>query len=218
MQYETGVRGESTAYRDSKVPKRTMAILRQALRVHMLPGEELLGLFSAYRFRRSITMLVVTDRRLLTLGEMDKGMPIVDEVFRSTVTSLHVEREKVLTSGRVVAETEDGQVNLGTLEFAHDGSTFLGLDQVLARTREAADGMPVIPVPGHVRSTELSDSPVDAQAPGGERGVPAAASAPGSTHPLIAHLSALADLHERGALTDEEFAAAKARLLERPEG
>lgn len=217
MQHETGVPGESTAYRDSKVPKRTVPILRQVLRVHLLPGEELLGLFSAYRFRRSITMLVVTDRRLLTLGEMDKGMPIVDEVFRSTVTSVHVEREKVLTAGRVVAETEDGQVNLGTLEFANDGSTFLGLDEVLAR-RTTASGMPVIPVPGHVRSPEPSDGPVGAPAPGDEQAVPGAAGAPAATHPLIAHLSALADLHERGALTDEEFAAAKARLLESRDG
>jgi hypothetical protein len=37
-----------------------------------------------------------------------------------------------------------------------------------------------------------------------------AASAP----PMIDQLSELATLHERGALTDEEFAAAKAKLLE----
>ncbi|PZU47156.1 MAG: hypothetical protein DI571_04620, partial [Arsenicicoccus sp.] len=32
-------------------------------------------------------------------------------------------------------------------------------------------------------------------------------------HPLVAQLRGLADLHQRGALSDAEFAAAKARVL-----
>lgn len=201
-----GIRGEVTAYRDSKVPDKLMGPLRQSLRINLLPGEELLGLFASYRLRRAITTLVVTDRRLLTLGDVDKGMPVVDEVDRSSITALHVEREKMLSSGRLVAETQLGPVSLGTLDYAGDGSTFLGLDEVLSRGTVQA-GMPVIPVPGH-----RGDGPV-------QDGVPVQAGAAArETHPLVAHLRALADLHERGALTDEEFAAAKARLLERPGG
>lgn len=215
-QEETGILGESTAYRDSKVPDRHMATIRQSLRVNLLRDEELLGLFAAYRFSRAITVLVVTDRRLLTLGSPETGMPVVDEVFRSAVTSLHVEREKLLSSGKVVAQTQAGPVHLGTLDYKADGSTFLGLDEVMARAPRPG-GMPVIPVPGQRAALVGVDdgTPVSPPLPGDGPGAPAQA---GGTHPLVAHLTALADLHERGALTDEEFVAAKARLLESPEG
>lgn len=212
---ETGIPGEVTAHRDAKIPEKQMPTIRQSLRANLLPEERLLGLFASWRLRRAIGVLVVTDRRLLTLGEQDKGMPVVDEVYRSTLVKLHVEREKLLSSGRLVAETENGMVGLGRLDYATDGSTFLALDDVMARTM-GASGMPVIPVPGQEGPAQRrpgvsapSDGPVD--------GPPVQGSAPG-THPLVAHLQSLADLHERGALTDAEFAAAKARLLSNPEG
>lgn len=221
----TGILGEGTAYRDSKVPDKLMGPLRHSLRVHLLPGEELLGLFAAWRLRRPITTLVVTDLRLLTLGEVDKGLPVVDEVDRAAVTDLHVERTKLLSSGRVSAETHLGSISLGTLDYAGDGSTFLGLDEVLARDVSDA-GLPVIPVPGPVDAAGQTGAPGQ-QGPAGPADTPVLSgpqdgppvedvSPDGRGHPLITHLTALADLHERGALTDEEFTAAKARLLQSP--
>lgn len=211
---ETGIPGESTAYRDSKVPKRYLPTIRQALRQHLLPGEQLLGLFTVWRLRRSVTLLVVTDRRLLTLGEREKGLPIVDEVYRSKVTALSVEREKVFSSGTIVAETAEGRTNLGVLDYAPDGSTFLEFDRVLAT--QVGPGMQVIPVPGQ---QEWSGSvprdevpPVDVPSPTGT------GQETGGTHPLVTQLQALAELRERGALTEDEFAAAKARLLGGAEG
>lgn len=203
---ETGIRGESTAYRDSKVQEKWMPTIRQTLRLHMLPEEQLLGLFASWRLRRATAVLVVTDRRLLTLGDQEKGMPVMDEVYRSSLIRLHVERDKMLTSGKLVAETENGMVGLGTLDYASDGSTFQGLDAVMARTVDSA-GMPVIPVPGTQgeRQRRPGVSP------------PSDGPAPDSPHPLVAHLQSLADLHGSGALTDEEFAAAKAKLLANPD-
>lgn len=203
---ETGIRGESTAYRDSKVQEKWMPTIRQTLRLHMLPEEQLLGLFASWRLRRATAVLVVTDRRLLTLGDQEKGMPVMDEVYRSSLIRLHVERDKMLTSGKLVAETENGMVGLGTLDYASDGSTFQGLDAVMARTADVS-GMPVIPVPGQERDGQ----------PRPGVSAPSDGPTPGSPHPLVAHLQSLADLHRSGALTDEEFAAAKAKLLANPD-
>jgi Short C-terminal domain len=40
-----------------------------------------------------------------------------------------------------------------------------------------------------------------------------APAAPAASSPIIDQLNQLADLHQKGVLTDEEFAAAKAKLL-----
>ena len=199
---------EDTAYVDPKV-RWLLPVARQSLRLNLLPGEAVLGMFPVTRFRRSVALLVVTDRRLLTLGDQHVGMPVVDEVDRARATDVHIEREKVFSAGLVTAVTDEGEVNLGTLTY--NGQTFNRLEEVLART--GPGGMPLIPVGappvgGHDRGRRPP-----------EDDVPWPGSPPvRSDHPLVVHLTALADLHERGVLTDEEFAAAKARLLADPEG
>lgn len=182
--------GTHTAYTDPKVPRRLVPLAWQSLRLHLVPGEQVLGMFSVTRLRRSLTMLVVTDQRLLTLGDEHVGMPLVDEVHRDHVSEVAVERDRVFSVGLVTARTTHGEVNLGTL--THGKETFIRLDEVLAARPDRP--MPLIPMPGE------GGGPVE-ELP---------------THPLVAHLTALADLHERGALTDAEFATAKARLLADP--
>lgn len=207
---------ERTPYIDNKVPTRLVPIARQSLRLILAPGEELFGMFSVIRFRRSISLLVVTDRRLLTLGDEHVGAPLVDEVPRAEVREVVVEREKVWSTGLVTAHTVHGdKVNLGTLS-STSSTTFLSLEEVLARPTEPS--LPTIPTPGPDLPVGLEDgwdgpgtAPVD-DAPAG----PGAGGSP--RHPLVEHLTALADLHDRGALTDEEFATAKQRLLADPEG
>lgn len=197
---------ERTPYIDKKVPKRLVPLVRRSLHTILGPGEEVLGMFAVTRFRRSVSTLVVTNRRLLTLGDEHVGVPLVDEVLRGEVREVTIEREKVWTTGLVTAHTVHGkEVNLGTLTYT--SSTFLRLDEVLARP--TGGWLPTIPTPGLGARPGMED--VD--------GVPAAPG-PGhsSSHPLVVHLSALADLHDRGSLTDEEFAAAKRRLLADPEG
>lgn len=205
----TGVHGEDTAYRDPKVSERVLPVARQSLRLNLLAGERVLGLFAISRFRRSVTLLVVTDLRLLTLGDQHVGMPVVDEVVRSGVTRVRIEREKVFSAGLVTAETREGEVDLGTLNYGPE--TFNKLEEVLANTHPAP--MLVIPtfVPGASARRETPQDgpgPWDHGAQGDQQ----------SRHPLVVHLTALADLHERGALSEDEFAAAKARLLADPLG
>lgn len=172
-----------------------MPLAWQSLRLNLLPGEQVMGMFAVTRLRRSVTMLVVTDLRLLTLGDEHVGMPLVDEVPRDQVSDVAIERERVFSAGVVTAQTTYGEVNLGTLTFGKE--TFNRLEEVLAAPPERS--MPVIPTHGQ------------GGGPGEEIPGP-------STHPLVVHLTALAALHERGALTDEEFATAKARLLADPRG
>lgn len=196
-----------TPFVDTKVARRLVPLAHQSLRLVLLPGEQVLGMFACTRLRRSIAMLVVTDQRLITLGDEYRGMPVVDDLLRSEVTDLHVEREKMLSTGVVTARTRHGEVGLGTLTYGRE--TFNQLERVLALRPSRA--MPVIPTPGRGGawpSGTPQDGPVDGAAP---------AAGP-SAHPLVAHLTALADLHARGALTDEEFVAAKARLLADPDG
>lgn len=203
MDRSTGI-GE--AYRDPRVPKRILPLAQQSLRLNLLPGEQVLGMFASMRMRRSITMLVVTDLRLVTLGDEHVGMPLVDEVLRADVTDVSVEKEKVFSAGAVTAHTAHGEVNLGTLNYGKD--TFIKLAEVLALPTRGA--MPVIPTYG-------SDGRAGGE-PSEDRPAGAAPTAAKSTHPLVVHLTALADLYERGVLSDEEFAMAKARLLADPEG
>lgn len=208
----TGVYGEDTAHIDPKVSKRLLPVVRQSLRLNLLPGEKVLGMFASTRLRRSVSLLVVTDRRLLTLGDQHVGMPVVDEVVRSRVREVRIEREKVFSTGLVTVLTEEGvEVNLGTLTYGNE--TFNRLEEVLARTDTGA--MPVIPtsVPGPAGRVHRA---ADGEAPEDDV-VAGARSAPQSEHPLVVHLTALADLHGRGVLTDEEFAAAKGRLLADPQ-
>lgn len=201
---------EREAYLDPKVPSRLLPMARQTLMVTLRPEEVVLGMFSVARFRRAVSVLVVTDRRLLTLGETGEGVQIVDEVQRAEVREVTIERRKVFSTGEVTAHTAGAAVGLGMLNY--DDTTFLRLEEVLAA--RVAGAAPPLPRPGSgtvpgaevVREVAPEALPVL-----GERGG-------ASVHPLVAHLSALADLHGRGALTDDEFARAKARLLADPEG
>lgn len=197
---------EREVHLDPQLPDRLLPMVRQRLMVTLRPSEIVLGMFSVARFRRAVSVLVVTDLRLLTLGESAEGMTIVDELLRADVTDVRIERKRAFSTGEVTATTSGGAVGLGMLNY--DDSTFLRLEEVLAAR---ADGTaPPIPVPGSATASgaEVVDEPRTVL------GMPRTPSG----HPLVVHLTALADLHGRGALTDEEFALAKARLLADPEG
>jgi len=62
----------------------------------------------------------------------------------------------------------------------------------------------------HEQQAEVNDQAQATQAP---PPAPAAAAAPAAAGDTTAELERLASLHQSGALTDDEFAAAKAKLL-----
>lgn len=208
---QDGSAGEAwTAYTDPRVSGRLLPSVHRAVRRHLREGERPTGLFAVTRLRRSVTVLVVTDLRLFTLGDDHAGLPMVDEVDRADLRALRVERGRLLSSGSVTASTGTGPVSLGTL--VGGPGTFDALEELV--TGGPAAALPVIPTsrpddPGPPRAGEPHD-PVPPRAPGADD--------PAVPHPLVGHLSALADLHRRGDLTDEEFATAKARLLADPPG
>lgn len=82
MKEIVGLPGEETAYRDPKVRKGVLKDIRPALRRKLLPEETVQGLFIAYRIRRSVSALVVTDRRRRTPGDVSVGMPVVHDLDR----------------------------------------------------------------------------------------------------------------------------------------
>lgn len=210
MKEIVGMPGEDTAYRDPKVRKGLLRNIRSSLRPNLIPGETVLGFFVAYRIRRSVSALIVTDRRLLTLGDVSVGMPVVDELDRSEVSEVHIERHKVFSTGAVVATTPEGEVGLGTLDYGND--TFNKLEEVLRR--RDTTGMPLIPTPGGPGQYRREYGEEYGRE-GASAGYPVTdTTAP--QHPLVAQLRALADLHERGALNDQEFASAKEKLLSEP--
>jgi len=63
------------------------------------------------------------------------------------------------------------------------------------------------------RIRDLEQAQAQAQVPVQQAPAPQPAAAPPAGNPLLDHLSNLAAMHQSGALTDEEFAAAKAKLL-----
>ncbi len=63
------------------------------------------------------------------------------------------------------------------------------------------------------QNQRISDLEQQQQAPPQQESAPAPPPAPAASSPRIDQLNQLAALHQQGVLTDDEFAAAKAKLL-----
>jgi Short C-terminal domain len=63
------------------------------------------------------------------------------------------------------------------------------------------------------RISDLEQQQAAQQAPPPQAPAPAPAPAPSASSPMIDQLNQLAALHQQGVLTDDEFAAAKAKLF-----
>ncbi|MDY6998811.1 MAG: SHOCT domain-containing protein [Actinomycetota bacterium] len=104
---------------------------------------------------------------------------------------------------------------LGT--FGVSSLTELGAQQVAdtpaaapAPRHQAPEPDPAPPVPAQTQSQSQMPPPAPAPSP-----APAPAGQPGDPGAIISAIESLAGLHERGILSDEEFAAKKAELLGR---
>jgi hypothetical protein len=65
----------------------------------------------------------------------------------------------------------------------------------------------------NARISDLEQQQQYQQPPPPPQQPPAPAPAPAASSPMIDQLNQLADLHQKGVLTDDEFAAAKAKLF-----
>ena len=180
---------------DPTVPAKQLASIHRAVRAHGETGEQVLGIFGATRWTRPVTSIVVTDRTLFNLGPSEEGHRVLDEVRVADLLEVRVERESFLKGGEVRAVTSWGEVYLGMLNVGSRPDVWAVWDEVMddldaARSVVDAD----------------TDRPGDDPGP-----VPT-----GGYLPLVAQLAELGRLHEAGLLTDEEFAAAKARVLQAP--
>lgn len=203
------------------LPPENVPLIRLAVERTGAAGEEVLAVLGCVRARSEVSVLALTTRRLLTLGRPARDYPLVEEFFHGDGVEVQVERDSLLTRGRVRVRIADQVRVLGSLTPTGDDRAIAILDRGLAGVRlgESADrpalpapGMPTIPVPrppagGPSLDDALADERPEDHAPAADR------PADLGRHPLVAHLAELAGLHRAGFLTDEEFASAKARLV-----
>lgn len=102
--------------------------IERALAGRFDTGEDAQAMYGITRLRRSVNVLIVTDRRLLTLGEARSGFPIVDSVIG--IRGFHLETAKMFSWGRLEVTTVDGVVGLGTLR-SPVGEDFVALERQL---------------------------------------------------------------------------------------
>lgn len=155
----------------------------------IMPGETILGLCSGL-MDGTTWLCVVTERRMLML---DKG-------FITGLKHLEIPVSKILSvsfkTGFVFGELlidSGGQIKIMKQVVKEDAAKMSG---ILSELLYKKDSQPAPPA---------SAPPVSA--------TPAASAAPAATVDVITQLERLAALKEKGILTDEEFAAEKARLL-----
>lgn len=205
-----------------------LSLIRVSVERLGLEGEEMIAVLGLVRVRSRVSTLVVTTRRLLTLGRAGDGFPVLELFAHDDVLGVHVERDSLLAQGHVRVRTAEQTRLLGALTPPGEARTYdifeRALEQAEQRRRRGpgpgpagADrpesGQPVlpgprmqtIPVPGAPLSG-AQDGPVQDDMGQDDVGESSAA-------PLVAQLAELAGLHQDGALTDEEFSRAKARLL-----
>ena len=167
-----------------------------------LDGDEAaLGVFAVSRLRRLVSYLVVTDRRLLTVGLRHQDHPVVDSVLHSVVEDVTLERRSTLRSGEVRTRDVDGVTTyLGCLDRSRGGAALDLFDAVVEEARSGTRAMTPIRTPA---PAEPQPSGHVAEAEGADDAGPT----------LLRQLTELGRLHREGLLTEEEFTTAKARVL-----
>ncbi|GGK70219.1 SHOCT domain-containing protein [Ornithinimicrobium pekingense] len=185
---------------DPSIPEDALLEVRTILARRLGTGERPLGVFAVSRLRRLVSYLVVTDVRLVTLGLRHQDHPVVDSVRHSVVEKVLLDRRSLLRSGEVRTRDTSGVTTyLGCLDPGRGGAALDLFESVVEQARSGTGAMTTIPTP----------------APPGPQGVVHGAheGGPVGADPLPQQLGELARLHEEGLLTEDEFSAAKARLL-----
>ncbi|MCE1178565.1 MAG: SHOCT domain-containing protein [Micrococcales bacterium] len=170
----------------------------RATQAHLVPGEGLIGLFRVVNFNPSMDYLAVTSRRLLGLSYLcekinDRGSFALRDIWSVDLT------DKGFVE--VTAHPVDGTPGRGrsvTYKLVESDDTA----ELLAclrrvRPRGPLEAGTLGPAGDPVLGPDGADALADSSTPG----------------ELAAALERIAGLHAGGALTDEEFAAAKARML-----
>lgn len=201
-----------------QLPPENVSLLRLAVARLSQEAEETIAVLGLVRARSEVSALAVTTHRLLTLGRAAQGYLLLEQIPHGDIVQTHVERDSLLAQGRVRVHTGDGVRLLGVLTPTGDQRAFDLLELALERVPR---GMQTIMVPSAPGATPPTQPPEDSAEPVTAPAEPVAAPAEpvaqspedGDRHPVVAQLVELAGLHRTGALTDEEFSAAKARLL-----
>ena len=155
-------------------------------------------------------LLALTDERLIFAGSVRRTATLVTH----PLTDLRsIEFERALIASFLRIGTGDEAAPTITTFRPNPGLAPRFVDAVtaaMARAAASEPGPPAAgPAPTSADASTASGDPAPASTDASPAASPASA-APGST---ADELAKIADLHDRGALTDEEFTAAKAKIL-----
>ncbi|WP_345762190.1 SHOCT domain-containing protein [Diaminobutyricibacter sp. McL0608] len=151
-------------------------------------------------------LLALTDERLIFAGSVRHTLTLVTH----PLTDLRsIEFERALIASFLRIGTGDEAAPTITTFRPNPGLAPRFVDAVTAAMARASASEPAPPAAAPADASTASTEPAPASAAPSTEPAPSSA-VPGST---ADELAKIADLHDRGALTDEEFAAAKAKIL-----
>ncbi|GAB11894.1 hypothetical protein GOARA_091_00120 [Gordonia araii NBRC 100433] len=182
----------------------------------MAPGEQLLALADVTSVTPQSIGLAVTDRRLVAVPKTPKH-PIELQAHRGQLRGVRLDKRLVFTYLIGITDTDEIEFGIALQEDRNFLQPFL--DQFLAAS--SAGQAPREPIDGRVNPELARDSYRDPREPTAQassgislvKNSPQQASATDDKSTIADELVKLADLHQRGLLTDEEFQTAKAAVI-----
>lgn len=168
---------------------------RAVMAAMMAPGERLLALADVTSVSPLSIGLAVTDQRIVAVPKGPRT-PVELQVHRGQLRDVRFDKRLLFTY--LIGITGDGEHDFGIALSGDRAFLQPFLDQLLAPT--APTSPPTAPTPPPTAGISLVKKRPEPATP--------------ATEPTIAdELVKLADLHQRGLLTDEEFQSAKAAVI-----
>jgi hypothetical protein len=189
--------------------KRIEKVTRK-LAPHLLPGESISALVRTNKFKPMLDTVVVTNARVLALGSEDGKGPKVS-IAANEIDGVDLAEKRFANPSIAIVTTFGKSVSLGTLIGDNADGPLL---------RDAILALRYAGLPPHFddalaeRNTAAAELGTDSSA-GSPPPEPTATLATTTSGGLADELAKLSRLHESGALTADEFGAAKAAAIAR---
>lgn len=163
------------------------------------PQEIVRAVLPIFRMKKNDEIVVLTNERILTIHFRFSGeMFVVDDLWLAMIRGIRVSRSG-FSIGRIDLDFGNGSMHLGSIQGKRSVPDIAAIERALDQYSFAR----------HSSSTAAGSSPGTEAEGWIEFNVASVQPA----NELVRILSEFSDLHDRGKLTDEEFAAAKARII-----
>ncbi|MGO0576822.1 SHOCT domain-containing protein [Ornithinimicrobium panacihumi] len=197
---------------DPTLARSKLAEIRTSAQRECRAGEQVVGIFALSRFSGDVEVLVLTDARVFSLSPVSNGARhLVESLELSELQEVFVQRKGVLRYGTVHAVPLEGDsLPLGYL---NTKAETLDLFEETWAAARAGGRMLRLETPGLGPLRHGPDPQDHDPQAGGPPEVQEGDERVAQADLLIGHLTELGRLREAGLLTEEEFSAAKARVL-----